>query len=192
MSGDEASAAVPSETQLVTRIQEGQSDAEAELYKIYSGRVYYLGLRRTRSPADAEDIREETFLRVLHAIRANQLRSASSLAGYILGTARNVLREFIRRRQAENIDASPASEPSTSSHEGIFFDSDVRKAIEETIARLKPRERELLRMHFYEELPRAEIARRSGISEERVRLVKSRALKHFRAIYAKVGGINKF
>jgi RNA polymerase sigma-70 factor (ECF subfamily) len=191
MSGDEAAAAIPSETQLVTRIREGQTDAEAELYQKFSNRVYYLGLRLTRSPADAEDIRAETFLRVLHAIRDNQLRSASSLAAYILGTARNVLREFLRNRRPGNIDPSSGPEPSMPSHEGIFFDSEVRKAIEETIARLKPRERELLRMHYYEELPRAEIARRSGIAEERVRLVKSRALKHFREIYTKTGGIKK-
>jgi DNA-directed RNA polymerase specialized sigma24 family protein len=38
-------------------------------------------------------------------------------------------------------------------------------------------------MHFYEELPTQEIARRAGIAPERVRLVKSRALKHFREFY---------
>jgi RNA polymerase sigma factor (sigma-70 family) len=191
MSGDEATAAAPSEARLVTRIREGQTEAEAELYQKYADRVYYLGLRLTRSPADAEDIRAETFLRVLYAIRDNQLRSASSLSAYILGTARNVLHEFRRSRQGEKIDPSMGSEPSIPPQESIFFDSDVRKPIEKTIARMKPRERELLRMHYYEELPRAEIARRAGIAEERVRLVKSRALKHFREIYSKISGITQ-
>jgi DNA-directed RNA polymerase specialized sigma24 family protein len=41
-------------------------------------------------------------------------------------------------------------------------------------------------MHFYEELPTEEIARRAAIAPERVRLVKSRALKHFREIHSRL------
>jgi RNA polymerase sigma factor (sigma-70 family) len=53
-------------------------------------------------------------------------------------------------------------------------------------ARLKPRERQFLRMYYYEELPKEEIARALGIKEERLRLIKSRALKSFRGIYEKL------
>jgi DNA-directed RNA polymerase specialized sigma24 family protein len=119
MSADRASPSV--EAELVAKIQRGQSEAEAELYDKYAARVYYVALRQTRPPQDAEDAR------------------------------------------AEN--------------------SDVRSAIKRTIARLKPRERDLLRLYYCEELPRNEIARRTGIAEERVRLMKSRALKYFREIY---------
>ncbi len=72
--GAATTAAASFETRLIARIQAGQTEAEGELYQEYSERVYYLGLRETRSPADAEDIREETFLRVLQAIRGNELR----------------------------------------------------------------------------------------------------------------------
>jgi DNA-directed RNA polymerase specialized sigma24 family protein len=41
-------------------------------------------------------------------------------------------------------------------------------------------------MHFYDELPTEEIARRVAIAPERVRLVKSRALKHFREIHTRL------
>ena len=171
---------------LVANIQSGQTEAEAALYEKYSARIYYLALRESRSPQDAEDVRAETFLRVLQAIRANHLRSAASLASFILGTTRNVVHELFRRRQAEKAAQPEAAEPALPSHEELFLDSDVQRAIERTIARLKPRERDLLRMHFYDELPRAEIARRSGIPEERVRLVKSRALKRFRELYQRL------
>jgi RNA polymerase sigma factor (sigma-70 family) len=184
MSADKASPSV--EAELVAKIQGGQTEAEAELYDKYSARVYYLALRQTRSPEDAEDVRAETFFRVLQAIRGNHLRSASSVAAFILGTTRNVLHEFTRRCQAENTDQSRIPEAGVPSHEHLFLDADVRRAIEQTIDRLKPRERELLRLYYFDELPRGEIARRTGIAEERVRLVKSRALKHFREIYARL------
>jgi len=189
MSADKASPSF--EAELVAKIQGGQTEAEAELYDKYAARVYYVALRQTRSPQDAEDVRAETFFRVLEAIRGNHLRSPSSVAAFILGTARNVLHEFMRRSQADGTDQSRAREPSVPSHEHLFVDSEVRSAIEQTIARLKPRERDLLRLYYYEELPRNEIARLTGIAEERVRLVKSRALKHFREIYTRLNVTKK-
>ena len=172
------------DAELVTSIQNGQTDAEAALYEKYAAKVYYLALRESRLPHDAEDVRAETFLRVLQAIRGKSLRSPDALASFILGTARNVLHELFLRRKQSGITKEPeAADLSTPSHEEQFLDSEVQHAIERIIVRLKPRERDLLRMHFYEELPTQEIARRSGIAPERVRLVKSRALKHFREFY---------
>jgi RNA polymerase sigma-70 factor (ECF subfamily) len=175
------------DVELVASIQSGHSGAETALYERYAAKVYYLALRESRLPHDAEDIRAETFLRVLQAIRGNSLRSPEALASFILGTARNVLHElFQRRKQAGKTKEPEAADLSTPSHEEHFLNSEVRLAIERTIVRLKPRERDLLRMHFYEELPTQEIARRAGIAPERVRLVKSRALKHFREFYGRL------
>jgi len=176
----------PSDTQLVANIQNGQSESETALYQRYSAKVYYLALRDSKSQQDAEDVRGETFLRVLQAIRDNRLRSAESLPSFILSVTRNVLREFYaRRRQAgEPVEFSPV-EPSSPSHEGAFLGREVCLAVQKTIERLKPRERAVLRMCFFEELPTEEIARRVDIAPERVRLVKSRALKRFREIHAR-------
>lgn len=173
--------------QLVADIQNGVTQAETALYERYAAKVYYLALRELRFPHDAEDARAEAFLRILQAIRGNRVRSAAALPAFIVGTTRNVVREFFsRRQQAGNAADSDEIEVAVPSHEKLFLDDEVRKAVEETIGRLKQRERELLRMHFYEELPPEEIARRSGIPRERIRLVKSRALKHFREVYVRL------
>jgi RNA polymerase sigma-70 factor (ECF subfamily) len=173
-----------SDIDLVERIQNGQVEPEAILYERYSAKVYYVALRGSRSPADAEDVRAETFLRVLQAIRGKQVRSAASLPGFILGVTRNVLNElYARRRHGAASVAPEAADLTAPSHERWFLDQEVRLAVQESIDRLKPRDRTVLRMHFFEESPTAEIARRAGISPERVRLVKSRALKRFREVY---------
>jgi RNA polymerase sigma-70 factor (ECF subfamily) len=174
-----------SDTQLVADIQNRQTQAETALYEKYSAKVYYVALRESRSPHDAEDVRAETFLRVLQAIRGSQLHSPAALPAFILGTTRNVLHElFSRRQRAANTSADAESaDVSIPSHEKLFLDAEVQQAVEQTVEKLKRRERDLLRMHFYEELPPEEIAQRSGIARERVRLVKSRALKHFREAY---------
>lgn len=174
------------DTELVGSIQNGRSESEAALYQKYSAKVYYLALRESKSAADAEDVRAETFLRVLQAIRGNQLRSAESLPAFILGVMRNVLHEFYaRRRQSAQAVEPNGNELASPSHEHVFLDREVRLAVQETLERMKPRERAVLRMCFFEEQPTEEIARRVDIDPERVRLVKSRALKRFRELHGR-------
>jgi RNA polymerase sigma-70 factor (ECF subfamily) len=174
----------PTDSELVVNIQNGQTESEAALYGKYSAKVYYLALRESKSPQDAEDVRAETFLRVLQAIRGRQIRSAASLPAFILGVTRNVLRElYVHRRRSNEAIQPEDADLAAPSHEHLFLDEEVQAAIQNTIQRLKPRERAVLHMHFYEELPTEEIARRTSIAPERVRLVKSRALKHFREIH---------
>lgn len=177
----------PTDVELVANIQSGQTTSETALYERYSAKVYYIALRESKSPHDAEDVRAETFLRVLQAIRGNQVRSAAALHGFILGVTRNVLRElYARRVQSGEVVAPDAADLASPSHERFFLDQEVQLAIQRTIDRLKPREKAVLRMHFYEELPTEEIARRAAIAPERVRLVKSRALRHFREIHGRL------
>ena len=136
---------------------------------------------------DAEDVRAESFLRVLLAIRGNQVRSPAALPGFIIGVTRNVLRELYARRNQTDAAADPsAMEAAAPSHEKLFLDQEAQRSVEKVIERLKPRERAVLRMHYYEELPTKEIAERAAIAPERVRLVKSRALKHFREMYGRL------
>jgi len=172
---------------LVADILRGHGDSEAALYEKYAAKVYYLALRGSKSPHDAEDVRAETFLRVFQAIRGGQLRSAASLPAFVLGVMRNVLNElFAKRRQTGEVIAPDAAGLTAPSHERLFLDREVRAAVDETISQLRPRERAVLRMHFYEQLPTDEIAQKVGIAPERVRLVKSRALKHFREIHQRL------
>jgi RNA polymerase sigma-70 factor (ECF subfamily) len=177
----------PTDNELFANIQNGQSESEAALYERYAAKVYYLALKESKSPQDAEDVRAETFLRVIQAIRGNQVRSAASLPGFILGVTRNVLRElYVRRTQSGNTISPETAGLAAPSHERVFLDQEVQLAIRRTIERLKPREQAVLRMHYYDELPTEEVARRVGIAPERVRLVKSRALKHFREIHRRL------
>jgi RNA polymerase sigma-70 factor, ECF subfamily len=169
-----------SDIDLVARIQAGDKNAEAELFERYGPRLYYLALSRPHSMADADDLRSETFLRVLSAIRNQQLRSPAALARFMLRTLDNVALEAIRREsQAARLPAQLMDDP-RANVEQHFLDEGVKEAIEWTLRRLKPRERDFLHLYYYEELSKEEIAERIGIAGERVRLVKSRALKSFR------------
>jgi RNA polymerase sigma-70 factor, ECF subfamily len=175
------------DNELVSNVEQGDKLAEGALYEKYSSRVYFLALGELHSREDAEDVRAETFLRVLQALRQGQLRKPDSLPSYIVGIALNVIREFTRKKSAtEPLDGRDLEAAGERSAESAFLDQETRLAIADVAKRLKPRDREFLRMFYYEELPREEIARVLGVSEERVRLIKSRALKRFREVYEKL------
>jgi len=145
----------------------------------FSSRIYYVALRKLRSKSAAEDVRNETFLRVIQALRAGSLRSPEALPAFVLGIARNVMMEEIRKStRTDDIGdrdfAADAAEP---------VDHTVRRAIEATFTRMQPRERDILRFVYFDDLTKEEISERMGIVPERVRLVKSRALKSFREFY---------
>ena len=119
----------------------------------------------------------------MEAVRAGKLASPDALPGFVGGTARNVIREF-RRQEGR---AGPLGDREFPAPEDrTTVDPLVRRAMEEVLRRLKQRERDFLRLYYYEDLSKEEISRRLGIVPERVRLVKSRALKSFREFYLRL------
>ena len=171
---------------LVARIRRHETTAEASLYEQFGPRVRYLAWRELRSSAHGDDVRSETMLRVLQAIRDGRLRSPGALPAFVLQTARHVIHE-LRRQEGRFVHLpDDAAEPRAPFIEP--GDPGASRALAKAIELLGARDRAFLRMHYYEELSRAEIARTLGIAESRVRLIKSRALQRFREAYAKVTG----
>ena len=168
---------------LVSNIKEGDKQAEAALYEKYSDRLYFLALSELHSREDAEDVRAETFTRVLIALREGKLRKPESLSSFLVGIALNVIRESRRQRigtePLADLEVRAAPEPSP---ENVFLDQEVRQSIRELAKQLKPREQEFLKMYYFEERSNREIALMLGIKEDRLRLIKSRTLKKFREI----------
>ncbi|HEV8370335.1 MAG TPA: sigma-70 family RNA polymerase sigma factor [Pyrinomonadaceae bacterium] len=173
--------------ELVSSVELGDKLAEAALYEKYSDRLYFLALSELHSPEEAEDVRAETFTRVLLALRDGKLRKPDSLSSFIVGIALNVIRESRRQRSGtEPLEDHESKLVGEASPERAFLDQEVSRSIEEVAKQLKPREREFLKMYYYDELPKREIARVLGVKEERLRLIKSRALQKFREIYRKL------
>jgi RNA polymerase sigma-70 factor (ECF subfamily) len=176
-----------SDRELVSSVEQGDKLAEDALYQKYSDRLYFLALSELHSREDAEDVRAETFTRVLRALRDGKLRKPDSLSSFMVGIALNVIRES--RRQRFGTEPLADHEPELvgdASPEKVFLDQEVSRSITEVVKQLKPRERQFLRMYYYDELPKQEIARVLGVKPERLRLIKSRALQKFREIYRKL------
>ena len=181
------SVTILADSDLVSSVEQGDKLGESALYEKYSDRLYFLALSELHSREDAEDVRAETFIRVLLALRQGKLRKPDSLSSFIVGIALNVIRESKRHKfGTESLADNELEVAQAASPEELFLDQEVSSSIAEAAKQMKPREREFLRLYYYEELPKEEIARILGIKEERLRLIKSRALQRFREIYKKL------
>src|SRR5258706_8493972 len=103
--------------------------------------------RRHRSSHAAEDLLQETFLRLMQQV--DRCFSTSSPRGYLFGIARHVSADAWRRAQPQTDAAVEAASPQP----------DARlEAARETIASLPSLQREILDLRFQHDLSYAEIA----------------------------------
>ena len=131
----------------------------AALAEQYAGMLYRLAYARTGSRADAEDVMQEVFVRLLRA--RPEFRDEEHAKAWLLRVgarcAADVLRAPWRRREGPLDDGLPAPEP---------------------VLALPAKYRMAVHLYYYEELSVAEIAAVLGKSEGAVksRLFRARAL----------------
>jgi RNA polymerase sigma factor (sigma-70 family) len=128
----------------------------------------FLGGRWSLSASDLDDVAQEVFLRLLRYDNAELIEHPQA---YLFKMAENVAGEWaMRARHRHPHDArwltdlhalsQPEQEVAREAAQG-----DLQAALE----RLPPRQREVLRLHFGEELARAEIAEQLKVSERVVK-----------------------
>lgn len=138
---------------LARRIAAGDASAEEELVRRYSRGLVYLLRRLGASPELADDLHQETFRIVLERLRRKGLDDPAGLAGFLRGTARNLMtaerRKTARRRtDADDDELAQAVHPSPSQLSSVLHDEEaevVRTLINELPT---DRDRQLL-LRFY-------------------------------------------
>jgi RNA polymerase sigma-70 factor (ECF subfamily) len=126
-------------------------------------------LRRHRSVQTAEDLLQETFLRLMRQV--DRCLSAGSPRGYLFGIARHVSADAWRRAQP----------PVQKTIELAAPQPDARlEAARETIANLPTLQREILDLRFQHDLSYAEIAEALGVPVGTVRSRLHNALEMVR------------
>jgi len=81
---------------LVVSAQRGDHRAFAALVEMYQNTVYGFLRARVVEPADAEDMCQEVFLRCY--LGREKLSRATTVGAWLVGIARNILREHVRRQ----------------------------------------------------------------------------------------------
>src|SRR5271156_2294781 len=86
----------------VAQLRRGDLDALSALLTRYQNRLYRYLLRLVRDPAEAEDLFQQTWIRVAEKIR--QYDSRRTFEAWLFTVARNLAFDHLRRIRPESLD----------------------------------------------------------------------------------------
>jgi RNA polymerase sigma-70 factor (ECF subfamily) len=169
---------------LAERLKRREPDAMAQLYDSYGKLAFSLIYRIVRDVGVAEDLVQETFLRVWHRAQGFDA-GRGALGPWLLAVARNRAIDYIRSSGGKmargSLDLEYAEHPSTF----VNFESDlltrdremrVRKAVD----RLNENQRHVIELAYFEGLSQSEMAERMGQPLGTVKTWVRSALKNLR------------
>lgn len=153
----------------------------------YFGALLSLKLRsKLRSPAQVEDARQETFARVLVALKKKGgLASPESLGAFVNSVCNNVLLESYRARGGdETLTADHGNvADDTASVEEAMVTGEMKAQVQHVLEQLDPKDAQLLRSVFLEERDKDAICREHGVDRDYLRVLIYRAKEKFRSTF---------
>ena len=168
----------------------GDDDAFADLVRRHERLVLSIVRRYARTPEDARDLAQRTFLRALEAARRTLRRGEREgfafrrwLVRIAVNLAKNHLRDELRLGRA-SLEALGPKEAQPAVAIELLEESERAVAVRAAIVRLPRRMREVLTLRVDAELPFAEIADALGISENAARVTFHHATRKLRAALA--------
>ena len=181
------------ETQLIRAAQRGDSAAFEELVRTYDQSVLRLALSMLRSPEDARDVYQETFLRVYRNL--DQFRFDCSFHTWLYRIATNLCLDQLRRRKVRKEEPVIVTTPDgtldraeTAAETGVagdphrsLFSGQIRKHVKEALGELTPRERMVFELRHYEGMRLRKIGEVLGTSEEAAKNCLFRATQKMRS-----------
>jgi RNA polymerase sigma-70 factor, ECF subfamily len=154
---------------LIERLLEGEREAFDELYRMYSPVVHGIVLLRVPY-SEVPDIVQEVFLLAFENLP--KLRERNAFAGWLARIARNRAAEFHRTKRPSEELPEELTGPKNATPEAL--------EILETIRSLPQAYRETLVLRLVEGMTGAEIAERTGMTHESVRVNLHRGMEMLR------------
>jgi RNA polymerase sigma-70 factor, ECF subfamily len=169
------------------RLSKQKQDAQfAQLVQPSQGRVYRLALRITRKPEDAEDVQQETMLKVHRKL--GQFEGRSRFTTWISRIAINEALMCVRKRRSTVHEALDETMPSTDEilsrddfqsviegADAAYSRKELRDLLRRAVATLRPANRVVFLLRAIEQLSTTETARVLKISASSVKARLRRA-----------------
>ena len=176
------------ERALVARLKKGDRSALSDIYKHYGEKIYREAiLPRLPVVELAEDVLATTFAKAMEKIEQFKIEDKSIffwLRRIAINLAMDQHRRSIRDQKIEDkakvlAEIAPGGERTDRRSEKI----ETQELVEESLAMIKPRYAEALRLRLIQDLDRSECAERLGITVGNFDVLLYRATKAFRDKY---------
>jgi len=190
------------ERTLIERAQAGDRPAFEELVRRYDRAVLRLATNVLRTPEDARDVYQESFLKIYKNI--SRFRFECSFYTWVYRVVTNSCLDHLRRRESRPEDQAPeTSTRERSDAAADFFDrqpatvpgadpersarnQEIARRIAQAVEQLTPREKLVFSMKHYQGLKLRVIGEALGTTEE---TVKNSLFRATRKLRAQLGGL---
>jgi len=172
----------------VERLRAGDPPTEQH-FVAYFEQLLRIKLRSRMLSSDIiEDLRQETFIRVIANVRKDGgVRQPERFGAFVNSICNHVLQEFYR--------SSAKNQPMEDAHmeipdkvldlDGMLVTKQSAEQVRRILDGMPKRDRELLRAIFLEEKEKDTVCREMGVDREYLRVLVHRAKDKFKALYEK-------
>lgn len=175
-----------SEAEIVRRARAGDEEAFAQIVQKHQSMVFSLALRMVRRSIDAEDVAQQVFTKVFFALKKFDMRS--SLSTWIYKIAMNETYDYLRRIKSRRVvyegdlgeDVDEIVESSARAADkapGAEEQASRRDYLLKLLGHVSEEERMLLFQKEVEGLTVEELAAKTGINENTIKVKLFRARK---------------
>ncbi len=172
----------------VDRLGEGDPATERHFVS-YFGQLLGIMLRaRLLPPERIDDVRQETFIRVISALRRDGgVRQPERFGAFVNSVCKNVLRENTRQQFKDRpLEEGHLNIPDkVCDLERSLISEESKSQVRHVLDEMSPTDSNLLRAVFLEEGDKDEICRRFGVDRDYLRVRLHRAKERFRVLFQK-------
>jgi RNA polymerase sigma-70 factor, ECF subfamily len=151
----------------------------------YFTQLILIKLRARYLPADViDDVRQETFLRVLGVLRKNEgVQHPERFGAFVNSVCNNVLLEQYRSStRAESMDETFDPPDKTIDMDRALVTEESQLQVHTVLAKMPERDRRLLHAIFLEEADKDQVCKEYGVDRGYLRVLVHRAKQQFRTL----------
>jgi RNA polymerase sigma-70 factor, ECF subfamily len=171
----------------IALLKKGDPDTISELIGRYQHRLYRFLLRMAQDPATAEDLFQQTWIRLMEKIGSYDARR--NFEAWLFAIARNLAIDYLRRRRGISLDEvddsgqAMVNRLTAGGRDALEHLLEVERGVllAAAIAKLPAIHREVLTLRFEEEMKLEQIAEVAAIPISTVKSRLHRALESLRA-----------
>jgi len=149
---------------LIVRSQAGEAAAMEEIYRRFKTALFNLAFRYAYDRATAEDLLQEIFIKVFTHL--DDVKNAVTFPGWVFKIGLNTCYSYLRSRRPEMEKGIPLEDIEGTMRGSVPANlaGDARKPLDDGIASLPAKLREIFLLHDVQGFKHEEIARLMGIS----------------------------